>query len=75
MSLLTNSSEIAGEEGIEANKQALTHRELFPNAVIHFEDFGMSNAHRLMERYRNTAPVFNDDIQVSRQLRIFPWQR
>ncbi|WVN91118.1 uncharacterized protein L203_106368 [Cryptococcus depauperatus CBS 7841] len=37
-------------------------RELFPNAIIHFEDFGMANAYRLMERYKD-IPMFNDDIQ------------
>jgi malate dehydrogenase (oxaloacetate-decarboxylating) len=37
-------------------------RELFPNAVIHFEDFGMANAHRFMEKYKD-IPMFNDDIQ------------
>lgn len=37
-------------------------RELFPNAVIHMEDFGMANASRFMTRYDN-IPIFNDDIQ------------
>ena len=37
-------------------------RDLFPNAIIHFEDFGMANAHRFMGKYKD-IPMFNDDIQ------------
>jgi malate dehydrogenase (oxaloacetate-decarboxylating) len=38
-------------------------RELFPNAVIHFEDFGITNAYKFLERYKDKIPMFNDDIQ------------
>ncbi|KAK9467268.1 malate dehydrogenase [Lipomyces arxii] len=38
-------------------------KSLFPRAVLHFEDFGLLNARRLLEIYRPQLPCFNDDVQ------------
>lgn len=46
---------------IEAYVQ--TASQLFPNALLHWEDFGTANAHRILDRYRDRVFTFNDDIQ------------
>ncbi|ERF69853.1 hypothetical protein EPUS_05395 [Endocarpon pusillum Z07020] len=38
-------------------------RKRYPNAYIHFEDFGLENARRILDRYRPHIACFNDDIQ------------
>ena len=37
--------------------------KLFPNAMLHWEDFGAANAHRILAKYAGTHCTFNDDIQ------------
>ncbi|GAB1309856.1 NAD-dependent malic enzyme, mitochondrial [Madurella fahalii] len=38
-------------------------RELYPRACIHFEDFGIQNARRILDKWRPKIPCFNDDVQ------------
>ncbi|KAH7156468.1 hypothetical protein EDB81DRAFT_840576 [Dactylonectria macrodidyma] len=38
-------------------------RKLYPKAYIHFEDFGLHNARRILDQYRPEFACFNDDVQ------------
>jgi malate dehydrogenase (oxaloacetate-decarboxylating) len=40
-----------------------TASRLFPDALLHFEDFGPGNARRILEQYADRYRVFNDDLQ------------
>ena len=37
--------------------------ELYPHALLHFEDFGASNARRILVNNRSKYRIFNDDMQ------------
>jgi malate dehydrogenase (oxaloacetate-decarboxylating) len=37
--------------------------QLFPHALLHWEDLGPANATRILERYANQICTFNDDMQ------------
>ncbi len=40
-----------------------TASSLFPDALLHFEDFGPGNARRILEAYGSRYRIFNDDVQ------------
>jgi malate dehydrogenase (oxaloacetate-decarboxylating) len=37
--------------------------KLFPHAMLHWEDFGASNARRILNNYAGQVCTFNDDMQ------------
>ncbi len=49
------------DEFIAAYVEAVS--ELFPQALLHWEDFGPGNGRRILEKYRPTHCTFNDDMQ------------
>jgi malate dehydrogenase (oxaloacetate-decarboxylating) len=44
-------------------KYLQTVSSLFPNALLHFEDFGPENARRILVTYGDRYRIFNDDMQ------------
>ena len=40
-----------------------TATRLFPNAMLHWEDFGAANARRILVKYASSVCTFNDDMQ------------
>nr|WP_307413885.1 NAD-dependent malic enzyme [Neobacillus ginsengisoli] len=40
-----------------------TASKMFPNALLHWEDFAQPNARPILERYKHEICTFNDDIQ------------
>src|SRR5688572_20150564 len=49
------------DEFIDAYVRA-AHR-MFPHALLHWEDFGVDNARRILDRYADEVCTFNDDMQ------------
>jgi malate dehydrogenase (oxaloacetate-decarboxylating) len=49
------------DELIDAYVTATT--KLFPHAMLHWEDFGASNARRILNKYAEQVCTFNDDMQ------------
>lgn len=38
-------------------------RRVFPHALLHWEDLGVANGRRLLQRYQDRIATFNDDMQ------------
>ena len=51
----------AYDDFIDAYVTAAT--KLFPTAMLHWEDFGSTTCRRILGRYRDKVPTFNDDVQ------------
>ncbi|TKK85793.1 NAD-dependent malic enzyme [Herbidospora galbida] len=49
------------DDFIDAYVTAAT--KMFPGAMLHWEDFGPSNARRILEKYTGRISTFNDDMQ------------
>lgn len=74
----TNNKKLSGDELYLGNRFArvcgeqydhfvdrfiIAVKKLYPRAILHFEDFGVKNARRILDKYRYEIPCFNDDIQ------------
>lgn len=55
---------VYGEQYYEfIDKFVQASKELFPELLLHWEDFGRSNAATILEKYQDQMTTFNDDIQ------------
>ncbi|KAG6843955.1 hypothetical protein H0H93_016776 [Arthromyces matolae] len=60
-----NHERVRGEEYDQfVDKFVQLVRKHLPYSLLHFEDFGVTNAQRLLQKYRPTHSVFNDDMSV-----------
>ena len=74
----TDNEELLNDPGYAGNRHArvrgrryddfidayvTTVTRMFPDALVHWEDFGPSNARRILEKYTGHICTFNDDMQ------------
>ena len=45
------------------DKFVAAEQKLFPDSLLHFEDFGRDNAQVILDKYKDQIATFNDDIQ------------
>lgn len=70
-SLLNNSlylgnkhTRIAGNKYLKFIDQFVSaEQQLFPESLLHWEDFGRANAQVILDKYKDSIATFNDDIQ------------
>jgi len=55
---------LAGDDYLAIIDQFVTaERKLFPESLLHWEDFGRGNAQVILDKYQDQFATFNDDIQ------------
>lgn len=55
---------VTGDRYYEAiDKFVQAEQKLFPESLLHWEDFGRSNAQVILDKYKDKIATFNDDIQ------------
>lgn len=55
---------LAGDDYLAViDKFVTAERKLFPESLLHWEDFGRANAQVILDKYKDQFPTFNDDIQ------------
>ena len=55
---------VSGEQYYDViDKFVAAEQQLFPDSLLHFEDFGRDNAQVILDKYKDQIATFNDDIQ------------
>ncbi|MFC6179705.1 malolactic enzyme [Lactiplantibacillus daowaiensis] len=55
---------IAGDQYYDViDKFVQAEQKLFPESLLHWEDFGRANAQVILDKYKDKIATFNDDIQ------------
>lgn len=59
-----NHARIAGDDYLAFIDQFVkAEQTLFPESLLHWEDFGRANAQVILDKYKDEIATFNDDIQ------------
>ncbi|MCH5465537.1 malolactic enzyme [Levilactobacillus tujiorum] len=55
---------VSGDQYYDVIDRFVTaEQKLFPESLLHWEDFGRSNAQVILDKYKDKIATFNDDIQ------------